>query len=165
MMKSLNDYQTKIEIHQSGSIIQYPLVNSLKQYQRINIGRPLHEHPNVVTGVNASGGPPCLNRKWSKFTSCFGHEGFNCYFSLMYHSNNNQHQNERRSTHRSFFRVSGAQLNSKPDSDSTAYSNLDLSMAGSLKSGSLSKFIQVLAVGRRSSSLPTFWMQKGGSNS
>lgn len=67
---------------------------------------------------------------------------------------------------RSFFILSQRfQLNSKPESDSTAYKSLVRSVCSSLKSGSLSRFIQVLAVGNRSSSAPTFWMQKGGSSS
>merc|ERR1719221_574914 len=39
------------------------------------------------------------------------------------------------------------------------------STAASLKSGSLSRFMQVEAVGNLSVSAPEFWMQKGGSRS
>lgn len=54
------------------------------------------------------------------------------------------------------------QLSSNPADDSMAYSSLFLIRCWSQNSGSLSRFMQVLAVGRRSRSLPPLWMQKTG---
>lgn len=55
-----------------------------------------------------------------------------------------------------------AQLSSNPEDDSMAYSSLFLIRCWSQNSGSLSRFMQVLAVGRRSRSVPPLWMQKAG---
>lgn len=57
------------------------------------------------------------------------------------------------------------QLSSKPAEDSMAYSNLFLIRCWSQNSGSLSRFMQVEAVGRRSRSFPPLCMQKAGYSS
>lgn len=57
------------------------------------------------------------------------------------------------------------QLSSNPAEDSMAYSSLFLIRCWSQNSGSLSRFMQVLAVGRRSRSVPPLWMQKTGYSS
>lgn len=54
------------------------------------------------------------------------------------------------------------QLSSKPASASIAYSSLVRRMFWSLNSGSFSRFIQVLDVGKRSCSFPALWMQNAG---
>lgn len=59
---------------------------------------------------------------------------------------------------------SPSQLSSNPASDSIAYSSLVLKSCLSLKWGSFSKFIHVLAVGNRSS-LPALCMHKAGYSS
>jgi len=54
------------------------------------------------------------------------------------------------------------QLSSNPEPDSMAYNSLSRSVSSSLNSGNLSRFIQVLAVGSRSASLPAWCTQKLG---